>query len=311
MRKLASIQRIDRLENIPGADLIEKATVKGWQCVVKKGEFDESSLCVFIEVDSVLPEEPHFEFMRKNDFRVRTVKLRGQISQGLALPISILGTNVLSITEDQDVTEILGIKKFERQEFKGGELAGDFPYFLKKTDEIRVQACPKEINKLVDKEIYVTEKMDGCSMSIWIKDGEFGAASRNFQLRLEGDSVSTMGKFVVEEKLEERLKELSEKIGVKNLALQGEFCGPSIQANKLKLSEQNFYVFNIFDIDNQKYLCLPAHTIDLIVGGEFSMVPVLFSCLDIEDLLVMGRKSQLEVPWQCIMNLSTRKSRLN
>ena len=81
MRNLASIQKISKLEPIPNADTIEKATVLGWELVVKKGEFKEGDLCVYCEIDSVLPERPEFEFLRTKKFRIKTIKFKGQISQ--------------------------------------------------------------------------------------------------------------------------------------------------------------------------------------------------------------------------------------
>ena len=85
-RKLASIQCIKALEPIANADAIEKATVLGWQLVVKRGEFRVGDLCVYCEIDSLLPERPEFEFLRPRRFIIRTVRLRGQISQGICFP---------------------------------------------------------------------------------------------------------------------------------------------------------------------------------------------------------------------------------
>jgi len=89
-RSLATIQRIVGLDAIPGADAIEVAQILGWHVVVKKGEFKVGDLCVYIQVGSVLPDRPEFDFLRKADFRIKTIKLRKQISQGIAFPLSIL-----------------------------------------------------------------------------------------------------------------------------------------------------------------------------------------------------------------------------
>ena len=91
-RKLTSIQRIVSIEPIQGADKIELATVLGWQCVVKKDEFKIGDLCVYIEIDSIVPaDNPYFEFLKDRKYRVRTIRLRGQISQGLVCPLNIMG----------------------------------------------------------------------------------------------------------------------------------------------------------------------------------------------------------------------------
>lgn len=113
MRKLATIRTISDIRPIPGADRIEVAQVDGWECVVQKGEFQIGQLIVYVEVDSIMPERPEFEFLRDRKFRVRTIKLRKQVSQGLVLPMSILPPG--KYAQDMDVTEVLGIKKYDPQ----------------------------------------------------------------------------------------------------------------------------------------------------------------------------------------------------
>jgi len=148
MRKLATIEKIIDLQPIKNSDFLERATIKGWQLVVKKGEFSTGDFCVYFEVDSILPIRPEFEFLRKNcwnsrynGFRIRTVKLRGQISQGIAFPLSILGDRNLSVlNEGYDLTEELGIQKYvpEIPSCLSGTVEGLFPNFIPKTDEERV-----------------------------------------------------------------------------------------------------------------------------------------------------------------------------
>src|ERR1022692_2598024 len=100
MRKLATIRQISNLLPIPGADRIEVATIDGWKVVVNKGTHVIGELVVYFEIDSFLPIRDEFEFLRKSSykkmadevegFRLRTISLRKQISQGLVMPISIL-----------------------------------------------------------------------------------------------------------------------------------------------------------------------------------------------------------------------------
>lgn len=90
MRKLASIQKIIGLEPIEGADNIMKAKVLGWELVIKKGEYAVGDFCIYCEIDSVLPNKPEFEFLKSKNFRIRTIRLRGQISQGICFPLSML-----------------------------------------------------------------------------------------------------------------------------------------------------------------------------------------------------------------------------
>lgn len=91
-RKLAHIEVITALNPIQGADKIEVADVLGWKCVVKKGEFKVGEKIVYIEVDSVMPAIPEFEFLKERNYRIKTIKLKGQVSMGLVLPLSILNT---------------------------------------------------------------------------------------------------------------------------------------------------------------------------------------------------------------------------
>ena len=117
MRRLATVRKISRIDPIENADRIQVATVDGWKCVVKAGDFSEGDAVIYCEIDSFLPVRPEFEFLRKSSFkrmgdlegfRLRTVKLRGQISQGLLLPVSILGR---AAEVGEEVTEELGIVK--------------------------------------------------------------------------------------------------------------------------------------------------------------------------------------------------------
>jgi len=97
MRKLASIRRVADISPIDGADNIELLKIDGWNVVANKGIHKENDLVVFFEIDSFLPVRPEFEFLRKScfrstknlgdGFRLKTVKLRGTISQGLVLKV--------------------------------------------------------------------------------------------------------------------------------------------------------------------------------------------------------------------------------
>lgn len=151
MRNLASIQRISSIEPIEGADKIELAYILGWHCVVNKNVFKEGDLCVYYEIDSFLPIKEEYEFLRSSSYRnndfigegfkIKTMKFRGQISQGLALPIPDGITGEVGT----DLTEKLGVKKWEipEQVSNNGIIIGDRPEFIIKTDETRIQSCPE------------------------------------------------------------------------------------------------------------------------------------------------------------------------
>jgi RNA ligase (TIGR02306 family) len=248
-RKLASIQKVLDIQPIPNADAIECLTVLGWKVVAKKNEFKVGDLVVYFEVDSILKERPEVEFLRKSNFRIKTIKLRGQVSQGLCLPLSILAGEVElphdPYAEGDDVTSVLEVVKYEPYipAQLAGTVKGSFPDFMHKTDEVRIQTVPSILTRHQNKKFYVTEKVDGSSMTVYLRNGEFGVCSRNLELKeTEGNSL---WKTARELDLENKLKSLD-----RNMALQGELVGPGVQGNKYKLDKLNFFIFNIFDIDD-------------------------------------------------------------
>lgn len=261
-RKLASIKTIDNIRPIDGADKIELAIVGGWNVVVAKDVGHKvGDVVVYCEIDSFLPIREEFEFLRKSSykkmgeqegFRLKTIRLRGQISQGLILPMSIFGDFGWTAYEGLDVTERLGIVKYEPPipAELAGKVKGQFPSFISKTDEERVQNLTKEYEewKYQSKhQFYVTEKLDGSSATYYVKDGEFGVCSRNLEL-LETEG-NTFWKVARELDLENKMKSLG-----KNIALQGELIGEGIQKNRYKIKGQTVRFFNVFDIDNHKRL---------------------------------------------------------
>ena len=252
-RKLASIQKVLDVQPIPNADAIEVLTILGWKVVAKKGEFKVGDLVVYFEVDSILKESPEVEFLRKSNFRIKTIKLRGQVSQGLCLPLSILPESFHQefnkqadpdVVVGNDVTALLDVQKYEVYvpAQLAGERKGNFPDFLSKTDEMRIQAVPELLYKHQQKPFYVTEKVDGSSMTVYIKDGEFGVCSRNFDMK--ETETNSFWKVARELDLENKMRSLK-----RNFAFQGELLGPGVQGNKLKLPKLGFYIFNATDIN--------------------------------------------------------------
>lgn len=268
MRKLASIQKIKKLEPIANADAIEKATVLGWQLVVKKGEFKEGDFCVYCEIDSIMPDKPEFEFLKPRGMRVRTVRLRGEISQGIAFPLSILPASV-DIKEDVDVTELLGVIKYEPPipACLSGKIKGTFPSFIPKTDETRVQILQKVLDKYKGEHGYITEKLDGSSATYYVNEGVFGCCSRNMDLLEDADN--SFWKCARQLNIEEKLRSLD-----KNIAIQGELIGEGVQGNKYNLKGQTVYFFNAFDIDNFQYLPF-REFMDLMYDLGLETVPIV------------------------------------
>jgi RNA ligase (TIGR02306 family) len=255
-RKLVTIQRIESLAPIEGADNIVKARVMGWDVVVKKNEFAVGDPCVFFEIDSVLPDGPAWaEFMRARGFRVKTVKLRGVLSQGLALPVDILGDDLAAIEAEgfpvnAEVTSLLGVTKYEppvpgengpnRVTVHAGE---PFPTRVPKTDETRLQSALACLRELAGKDFYVTTKLDGMSATYFRDfDGQLIVCSRNWVVKAApGDVYHAMAERY-------RLHEIP--IGI---AVQGEICGPKIQKNRLGLREPDLFVFTVFDANGNEH----------------------------------------------------------
>lgn len=255
MRKLASIQKIWKIEPIEGADRIELAHVLGWQCVVNKGQFREMEDAVYFEVDSFLPIREEFEFLRassykKTDvmgegFRLRTMKFRGQISQGLLLPVSAFPAIDSSSPVGTDVTDLLGVRKWEVEEriTTGGTIIGTLPHDVPHTDETRVQAEPGLIQDFAGLEYYISTKMDGSSHSVSIDEDGFHVTGHNYEYK--DDGTSPFYEYVKGIGLKEKMLEYMQKHYVSILTIQGELCAPGIQQNRLRLTRPAWYVFTV------------------------------------------------------------------
>ncbi|MCR4673232.1 MAG: 2'-5' RNA ligase [Lachnospiraceae bacterium] len=255
MRKLASIQKILDIEPIEGADRIELAHVLGWQCVVNKDQFKPMDIGVYFEIDSFLPIRPEFEFMRASSyrmtalmgegFRLRTMRFRGQISQGLLLPLSQFPEIPADAEVGTDVTELLGVKKWEIEErvTTGGTIIGDLPHDIPHTDETRVQEEPSLIQAFAGLGYYISTKMDGSSHSIGIDEDGFHVTGHNYEYKDDGSS--DFYELVKARGYQEKMEEFVREQGLKTLTIQGELCAPGIQQNRLRLTKPEWYVFTV------------------------------------------------------------------
>lgn len=267
MRKLATVRKIGEIRPIPGADAIELAVVDGWQTVIKRGEFKAGDLAVYIEVDSWVPttvapflskdKEPKvFEGIQGE--RLRTVKLRGALSQGLLLPGTICPTGLMVgnpdcmqhiFQEGDDVSDWMGIKKWERPipAQLAGQIKGSFPSLIPKTDQERVQNLVDTIRAAQGSVFEVTEKLEGSSMTAYLIDGEFGVCSRN--LDLKRDPRNSFWATAIRNDIEAKMREVGD-----NFAIQGELVGPGVQGNIYGFNELEFYVFDVYSIKEGVYL---------------------------------------------------------
>lgn len=282
MKNLATIQKIIDIKPIEGADAIELAFVLGWQVVVKKGEFKIGDLCVYIQIDTVVPDKPEFEFLRDRNFRVRTIKLRKQLSQGILFKIEdvLHTTDYDKFKEGKDVTELLEIKKYEKPDnnparyekpripkvwykkwiylFKYNILYKIFPKLLPKTrspfptnlvsitDEERIQNIPKVLETHKGKEFVVSYKLDGSSITIIhnkvLGKSKYRICSRRFELH---DKENDWYKVFTSTKFNEHIDKLVKHFGTDDIIVQGEAIG-KFNGNHHNLKQDEIRLFNIY-----------------------------------------------------------------
>jgi len=312
MRKLATVQKILDIQPIEGADRIVCATVLGWHVVVLKNDFKVGDLCVYFETDSLLPVIPEFDFLKKTGvktivgedqkehcgYRLKTIRLRKQISQGLCMPLSIL---TKKHKEGDDVTKKLGVIKYERYIQQNnlsssrkpiifpewlpikvgmfvkkispklavklwGRSLKPFPSFVPKTDEERIQTVTKVLSRHKSKKFYVTEKVDGSSITFFHNKGKLGVCSR--KIWYPKGSINRFWQAIIDLDIEDKFKKLG------NYAIQGELVGESIQGNKLIIKGNKIFFFNVYNINTGKYLPYKEF-IDFCRNLGVETVPVL------------------------------------
>jgi RNA ligase (TIGR02306 family) len=264
MEKLATIEKIHSIQPHPNPEVekLEIGKIKEWPVVIPKGQFANGQLVVFIQIDSIVPEIPEFEFMRRQKFRVWNAKFKGAPSQGLVMyslslnkylniisdnPASETGIDVKQYNEGDDVTELLGITKYEKPLDLSirGDAVGGFPtHLVSITDEENLLNNPKTLEEFRGQECYLTVKADGSSMTV-IYDGE---KVRVCSRRLEQKEGSGFWLFAEALGLPDKLKELK-----KSVAIQAEACGGKIQGNPMGLTLPSFFVFNVKEIDTGKW----------------------------------------------------------
>lgn len=273
--KLATAQKILALDPIDGADLIERATVLGWHIVVKKGEFNVGDLICYVQIDTVMPDKPEYEFLRERNFRVRTIKLRKQISQGLIVPLP-----KGKWSEGDDLTEVLGVKKYEKVDnnpqveerprmpkvwykkwiylFKYNILYKAFPNLRPKTrspfpkhlvpitDEERIQNIPHVLEQYSGKEFFLSYKLDGSSITIIhqkvLGKSKFRICSRRFELH---DKKNDWYKVFEETAFSNEILKIVDHYETNDVIVQGEAIG-KFNGNHHNLHTEKIMIFNIY-----------------------------------------------------------------
>ena len=296
MRKLAHIEKIEWKKPIEGADRIELVGVLGWQCIAKKDEFQVGDLCVYIEIDSVVDKNnPDFAFLEKKNYKIKTMKMKGVISQGIVFPTDILPEKASGYELGEDITGILKIveieddlpkpspdkqmqtlkqkhkklynnkvfkwlmkfkwfRKFALKVLIPQKKPKQFPSWITKTDEIRLQNMPFVLEEYKGKSMIVTEKIDGTSTSFGLrkigkKKYDFAVCSRNVrQMDITQKTYYEDNVYHVIAKqynIKDVLQALIKRFNACMVVLQGETIGEGIQKNKYDVKGYDFYGFNL------------------------------------------------------------------
>ena len=302
-RKLATIRRITSLTPIPGADKIELAAVDGWNVVVQRGLYNVGDLAVYFEIDSFIPnalapfltKEGHYPKVYEGvtGERLKTVRLRKQRSQGLLMPLVEVTKNLefgtydcgveVNLEEGADLTDLLGILKWEPTVSAqlAGQVKGNFPSLVPKTDQERIQNLTRELGKWKGQPLTwtVTEKLEGSSCTMYLPvEGDFEVCSRNLSLKYS-ESNTFWGQ-AIRYDVEAKMR----RVGLEGLAIQGELVGPGIQDNIYGLSHHDFYVYHIYHVKDGKKLEIGIREVICEMLG-LKHVPVLryFETIGAED----------------------------
>ena len=281
MKNLATIQRIHSIAAHPNPEVerLEVAKIKEWPVVIKKGEFKEGDLVVFITIDTIVPStNPYFSFLERQKYRIWNSRFKGAPSQGLVCPLSILPALCpCEYREGNDMTDTIGITKYEKPEPISSEAVGNFPTNLvPMTDEHNLLNYGNEVlDELRGDLCYITGKADGSSVTIIYQDGKVRVCSRKLEQREGTGFWVIVNKFDLVEKLTKFNR---------NIAIQAEAVGPTIQGNRMGLSEKSLRVFNIRDLDT---------------GDWFDWGQILLTCaiLDIPTVEQIGDVFVLDETW--------------
>ena len=292
-RVMARVVTIDNVERHPNADALDICTVGGWNIVTKIGEYKTGDLAVMCEIDSWVPhelapflskgKEPR-EYRGVKGERLKTAKLRGIVSQGLLLPITrdlrvefshafLNFENARELQEGDDLSQVLNIQKWEQEipAQLAGQVRGNFPSQIPKTDQPRIQNLKKELSIAQHKglQFAIEEKLEGSSLTMYLDiEDEFHVCSRN--LDLKNDGANSFWRAAIKYDVENIMRQNN----LQGYAIQAELLGPGIQANIYQLNGVEFYVFDVYSVKQARYL-YPAERRELIATLGLNQVPVV------------------------------------
>ena len=280
MRKLAKIVKLDNVVKHTNADTLDVCSVGGWTVVAKHGLHRAGDYVVYCEIDSWMPhslapfltkegKEPRM-FEDTPGQVLKTVRLRGVVSQGLIIPIRDTLLDATAVFEGNDVSDLLGVLKYEPPVPTAltGNARCSFPGIVPKTDSERVQNLSEELEKWKQDGVQfcVTEKLDGTSVTFIKDNDDIHVCSRNWSLQ---DNDNTYWQIYRKYNIEKVLAKIPF-----NCAIQGEIVGPGIQENNYKLTTQTLFVFNIYNIDMKAYIAF-SDMLELCTACNLSTVPLV------------------------------------
>lgn len=304
-RKMASIRKIAEIKSIPNADKICAYRVDGWWVVDSVGKYEVGELVVYAEPDSWVPNElaPFLtrgteprEYNGVKGERLRTVKLRGQISQGLLLPLEPTCKNIESLLfEDLDVSVPLNVQKWELPipAQLAGQVRGNFPVLVPKTDQERIQNLSRQFDKFMEDTWSITEKLDGSSCTFYLDDeDQFHVCSRNLDLKEDENNSfwKTARKYDIEG--------IMRRNNMQGMAIQGEMIGEGIQGNQYKVV-LDFYVYDMYNTKTGQYI-LPSQLKAACERLGLKHVPIIVEATEIKEQTI-----------QSILDFAEGKSLLN
>lgn len=308
-RQLATVRKISNVMDIQNADKIQAYQVDGWVVVDGKGKYSIGDMIVYLEPDSFVPHALA-PFLTKSGHtpkvyqdvegqRLKTIKLRGVLSQGLILPLDLAGSAFAGSKFDEgqefsefffegsDVTELLGILKWEKElpACLRGTAKGNFPTEIPKTNQTRIQNL-RNFDQLKSEHYWeVTEKLHGSSATYYLDaNGVFHVCSRNIDLiETEGNSFWEIAKRY---NIEAQLRLIFEP--GEAVAIQGELVGPGINGNQYGLTEVDFYVFDMYSPTDGSY-CPADCRRDIVAGFGLKHVPVIWTYYGIENHITVNQ----------------------
>ena len=287
-RKLASIEKIIKIEEIKGADNIILLSVLGWKVIARKEEnYKVGDKIIYVEYDTILPENnPNFEFLRSccyspkyNGFRIKNRRLRKVYSEGIVFPMSILSGEFGRFNEGRNVSDELGIVKYDPEALKEIETAKrsknpvvkyfmrykwfrkwlgnkkpkyGYPENISKANETNIQVA---FNRLSHKDYkyYISEKLEGMNGLYSIEKNKFKVYSHNLG---RPKSNNNWWKIALKFDIENKIRQFMKLYGIKSMYISGEIIGPAIQRNIYSLNDLDFYIYTIKNLDDNKYFSL-------------------------------------------------------